>query len=131
MKQLKYNFGVTMIELVVVLSIIALLAAVGLPSYQTYLVESRRSDAINALQNNQLIVENYMQANGVTPTSGQVTLLTVSAAGFYDLTYNQVDSSNYKIIATAKSTKSQNNDTGCTVITIMNQMDTVYPAYCH
>jgi len=131
MKQIKHNFGVTLIELVVVLSIIAILAAIGIPSYQTYLIESRRSDAINALQSNQLIIENYIQNNGVTPSSSQVTLLTVSPNGFYDMTYNQVDTANYKIVATAHSGKSQNNDTGCTVISIMNQMDTIYPAYCH
>jgi type IV pilus assembly protein PilE len=131
MKQFKYSFGVTLIELVVVLSIIAILAAIGIPSYQTYLIESRRSDAINALQHNQLLIENYIQKNGVTPSSSQVALLTVSQEGFYNLSYDQVDTSNYKIVATADSTKSQNNDTGCTVISIINQMDTIYPAYCH
>lgn len=131
MKQFKHYFGVTLIELVVVLSIIAILAAIGIPSYQTYLIESRRSDAINALQHNQLLIENYIQKNGTTPTSSQVTLLTASSEGFYDMTYNRIDDANYKIIATANSGKSQNNDTGCTVITMINQMDTIYPAYCH
>jgi len=131
MKQFKYSFGMTLIELVVVMSIIATLAAIGIPSYQTYLIESRRSDAINALQHNQLLIENYIQNNGSTPTSSQVTLLTTSPEGFYDMTYNQIDSANYKIIATANSGKSQNSDTGCTVISVINQMDTVYPAYCH
>jgi type IV pilus assembly protein PilE len=131
MKQFKHSFGVTLIELVVVLSIIAILAAIGIPSYQTYLIESRRSDAINALQHNQLLIENYIQKNGITPTSLQVTLLTASEAGFYDITYDRVDDNNYKIVATADSGKSQNSDTGCTTISIMNQMDTVYPAYCH
>lgn len=131
MKQFKYTFGVTLIELVVVLSIIAILAAIGIPSYQTYLIESRRTDAINALQHNQLLIENYIQKNGVTPSSSQVTLLTVSPEGFYNLSYDQVDTANYKIIATADSSKSQNSDTGCTIITVINQMDTIYPTYCH
>ena len=131
MQQFKINLGVTLIELVVVLAIIAILVAVGVPSYQTYLIESRRSDAINALQHNQLLIENYIQKNGVTPTSLQVTLLAVSDEGFYNIAYDRVDDANYKIIATAANGKSQTNDTGCTTISIMNQMDTVYPAYCH
>lgn len=131
MQQFKVNFGVTLIELVVVLAIIAILVAIGVPSYQTYLIESRRGDAINALQHNQLLIENYIQKNGVTPTSLQVTLLAVSDEGFYNIAYDRVDDANYKIIATAASGKSQTNDTGCTTISIMNQMDTVYPAYCH
>ncbi len=131
MKQFKYSLGITLIELVVVLSIIAILAAIGVPSYQTYLIESRRTDAINALQHNQLLVENYIQKNGVTPSSSQVTLLSVSPERFYNLTYDQVDTANYKIVATADSGKSQHNDTGCTVISVINQMDTIYPAYCH
>lgn len=131
MKQFKYTLAITMIELVVVVSIITILAAIGLPSYQTYLIESRRSDAINALQNNQLIVENYIQEHGITPLASQVTLLTESQENFYDIAYDRLDNDNYTIIATAKNTTSQNQDAGCTVITIMNKIDGIYPAACH
>lgn len=131
MQQVKYKFGVTMIELVVALSIIAILAAIGLPSYQTYLIESRRSDAINALQSNKLIIENYMQKNDITPTSGQVTLLEVSTAGFYDIAYIRVSDTTYRMTATAKSGTSQSGDTGCTIIKLRKESDTIFPAYCH
>ncbi|HSX19715.1 MAG TPA: type IV pilin protein [Gammaproteobacteria bacterium] len=123
--------GVTLIELIVVLTIMSILAVVALPSYQQYLIEARRSDAINAIRSNQMVVEKYMQQNNATPTSGQVTLKTVSDSGFYNMTYTQVSSSTYQIVATAVSTTSQNNDTGCTVITLVSQMDTIYPTYCH
>ncbi len=123
--------GLTLIETLVVLAIMAIIAVVAYPSYQTYLVESRRSDAINALRNNQLIIENYMQQNGVTPDPSDVTLATTSQAQFYTLTYNQVDSDNYELVATAAANTSQVNDTDCVTITLMSQMDTIYPTYCH
>ena len=117
--------------MIVVITIVALLAILGYPSYQTYLIESRRNDGINALRQNQLIVENYIYQNNVTPASGDVTLASTSHNGYYNLTYTQVDNNSYKLVATAVSTKSQNNDTGCTVLTLINQMDDIYPPHCH
>lgn len=123
--------GLTLIETLVVLAIVAIIAVVAYPSYQTYLVESRRSDAINALRNNQLVIESYMQQNGVTPDSSDVTLATTSPAGFYTLTYTQVDPDNYELVATAVVNSSQANDTECVTITLISQMDTIYPTFCH
>lgn len=126
------NYGATLMELLVVITIIAILVAVGYPSYQTYLMESRRSDAINALRQNQLIIENYMQSNGgVTPDAGDVTLLTTSPEGFYTLTYSQQANNAYKLVATAVNGTSQEDDTDCVTITLISQMDNIYPTYCH
>ena len=127
----KFTSGLTLIELVVVMTIVGLLAVVGFPSYKTYLIESRRSDGINTLRKNQLLIENYIHQNNITPTSGQITIVTPSPAGYYDITYTRVSDSRYKLEATAVSTSSQNNDTGCTTITLISQMDNIYPTYCH
>lgn len=123
--------GLSLIELLVVITIISVLATVGYPSYKTYLMESRRTDAINALRENQLTIEKYMQQSGVTPTTSAVTLLTTSAQGFYDLTYTRVDDDSYKLVATAVSGRSQANDTDCTTITLISEMDNIYPTACH
>lgn len=123
--------GVTFIELIIVLAIIAILAVVGYPSYHTYLVESRRADAINALRENQFVIENYIQQNGDTPTSVEVTLATNSPEGFYTIAYTQVDSDSYKLVATAATNTSQESDTDCLTITLISEMDTIYPTYCH
>lgn len=125
------RLGITLIETIVVLAIIAILSVVGYPSYQTYLIESRRSDAINGLRNNQLLIEGYMQQNGVTPGSSDVDLATVSKEGFYNLAYTQVDDDNYELVATAATGTSQEDDTDCTTITLISQMDTIYPTFCH
>lgn len=122
--------GVSMIEIIVVLTIISILAVVGIPSYQTYLIESRRSDAINALRENQLAIESYMQQFGVTPDANDITLITDSTNGFYTIAYTKVDENSYKLVATAVEDSSQNNDTGCTTITLISEMDNIYPTYC-
>jgi len=125
------NCGLTLIEIVVVMTIVALLAVISFPAYKTYLIEARRNDGIVALRQNQALVENYIEQNGVTPTSSQVTIATTSQFGFYTIAYTQVSSSQYQLVATAVSTTSQNNDTGCTVLTMISQMDDVYPVNCH
>lgn len=98
MQILKTTIGVTLIELVIVIAIVGLLATIGIPSYQTYLIESRRNDGINTLRENQLLVENYMQQNGICPTSGQITVITSSPGGFYTIAYTRVSDSRYKLI---------------------------------
>ncbi len=126
------NKGLTLIELIVVMTIVAILSVIGLPAYQTYMIETRRSDAINAIRADQLIIEEYMQQNGgATPSSSDISLSATSPGGFYNIAYTQVDSSSYSLVATAVSTTSQNNDTGCTTITLISQMDTIFPTYCH
>lgn len=128
---LKSMQGLSLIELLVVITIIAVLATIGYPSYQTYLIESRRSDAINTLLENQLTIEKYMQQFGVTPAANAVTLATTSEQGLYDISYTKVDDDSYKLVATAVSGRSQANDTDCVTITLISEMDNIYPTACH
>jgi type IV pilus assembly protein PilE len=126
----KLTKGVTLSELMIVIAIIGILAAIGFPSYQTYLTESRRSDAINTMRANQQLIEDYMYLNGTTPGSGDLSFITNSPSGFYTVAYTQISSTTYQLVATAVSGTSQANDTGCTVITLSSVMDNVWPTNC-
>jgi type IV pilus assembly protein PilE len=48
-KRLKSKLGFTLLELMIVAVVIAVLAAIALPSYQSYVIKARRSDAKEAL----------------------------------------------------------------------------------
>lgn len=43
------NKGVTLIELMVVVAIVGMLAAIAIPAYNNYITRSRRADALSAL----------------------------------------------------------------------------------
>jgi type IV pilus assembly protein PilE len=52
-----YTLGVTLLELMVVIAIIAIIGTAAYPSYQSYLIQSRRNDAISGMFNIQAWVE--------------------------------------------------------------------------
>ena len=59
--------GVTLLELMVVISILAILASIALPTYRRYLIRSQRTEAKIALLQLQTAQEKfYMQNNSFT-----------------------------------------------------------------
>ena len=60
----KYQFGVTLIELLIVLAVIGILAAIAYPSYQTHVDRTNRDVAASILlENAQNLERNYSTAN--------------------------------------------------------------------
>jgi type IV pilus assembly protein PilE len=74
MKRSHPERGVTLIELVVVMVIIGILAAVAIPSYRNYVMRSQRSDAKDALLAIATQQEkHYLQCNRYATTIGNTT----------------------------------------------------------
>lgn len=70
--------GFTLIELMVVVGIIAIVAAIALPAYNAQVLKSRRADAVNGLADLQLRQERWRAEHPAFATAAQLGVLPTS-----------------------------------------------------
>jgi type IV pilus assembly protein PilE len=123
MKQpkIRTTLGVTLLELLMVITIIAILSAIGYPNYLKFKYETRRVDAQAMVLHIHSTLQNYLVSNNSTAIqSGDLSFLfslpIASKNGYYSVNV-ALSSPNYTITATA--TGDQLNDLNCRNI-IMN-----------
>ncbi len=98
---MKKQQGFTLIELMIVVAIIGILAAIAIPAYQDYTIRAQVSEGLNLSGGAKAAVTEYFQDRGALPTTNleaglalaaeiqgkYVSLVTVGAAGVISVTY--------------------------------------------
>jgi len=93
--------GFTVVELLVVVVIVGVLAAIALPAYKNQMQKTRRSDAKSALIGAAGQMERYMTEHG-TYSTATLTLISVPATtqnGYYTLSLANLTASSYTLRA--------------------------------
>ena len=107
----KVQQGFTLIELMIVVAIIGILAAIAIPAYQDYTIRAQVSEGINLASGAKAAIAEYFMDTGVFPSSNAdagletsanilgnyVTRVQVSAGGRVTVTYG--DQANNAILA--------------------------------
>ena len=74
---MKKQQGFTLIELMIVVAIIGILAAIAIPAYQDYMIRAQVSEGLNLAGGSKVAVTEYYQDTGAFPTTN--TMAGVSA----------------------------------------------------
>ncbi|MGB5251868.1 MAG: type IV pilin protein [Sedimenticolaceae bacterium] len=119
--------GLTLIELMVVVAVLAILSAVAYPLYTNQVQKSRRADAKVALQTIALAQERFYTINGSYTDVLSTLQVSVniqggdSDEGYYAVSVAHVGGDDQTFIATADAAGPQTDDTDCAQFTVNHQ----------
>lgn len=112
MNMTKKTRGFTLMELMIVVSIVAILGAIALPAYQNSVRKSRRADAMTSLLQLQTLQERW-RANNTTYSSSLSNLGwsgSDSSEGYYTIAITAATANAFTGTATPKSSGPQAGD---------------------
>lgn len=131
----QHSRAFTLIEMLIALAVIAILAAIAVPSYQDHVRQSRRVDGQAALMNLQMAQERW-RANNLTYSASlsDLGVGSSSSENHYTIavTSGSISGSAFIATASAKSSSPQAGDTGCTTLTLSQSgnQTSMTPAAC-
>jgi|GEM_PF-888458 len=99
--------GMTLLEVMIVVVIVGILAAIAIPAYTNYVTRARRADAFNALLTVHAAQEMYKAERGFF--AGDLTSLRCRsdmAGNNYNIDLNRSDDTNYTVIAQPQNRQS-------------------------
>ena len=109
----KKNRGMTLVELLIVVAIVAILASAALPSWNSQVQKARRADARNTLIFVQVEQEKYRADNGSYASSmSALGLSTYNSASrdYYNISIVSNSETAFVASATPNTNGGQNND---------------------
>lgn len=101
----KVQHGFTLIELMIVIAIIGILAAIAIPAYQDYIIRAQVGEGLSLASGSKVAVAEFYQNNGTLPTSNTeagvptsstikgnyVSDVAIDATGTITVTYSGTD----------------------------------------
>jgi len=116
---MKKNTGFTLIELLIVIAILGIIVAVGLPSYNSYMTKSRRVEAHTMLieiagEQQRYFSENNNYAENLTDIGYQGNTVKTES-GYYSISVSDFDEDtfSYTLEAVRVVGSAQENDADC------------------
>jgi type IV pilus assembly protein PilE len=120
------QLGVTLLELLTVVVIVAVLAGLSVSSYRRYIVRSNRTEAKSALLRVQVAQEKYFLQNrtyvlATADLASKLGVAVTTQSGMYAITLSNPGgtTNDYQATATAQGAQAT-SDTACATLTIDN-----------
>jgi len=102
---MKAQKGFTLIELMIVVVVISILAAVGIPAYRDYVTRGKLVEGTSTLSDARIKMEQYFQDNRTYDAGGGTTCPPAVSAETTNFTYacSNLTATTYIVTATGKS----------------------------